>query len=334
MRENEDAGCGSRQPGQSRGTDTTDHVPGAVVIHCIGDCAGEYPGGSGKHIATLPVLVKVMRKCDGKTGVTDCHCLPCAPTRLLPRNPCLQQQYQRRVKIQDHALDHARRVIAEATQLTQALEGLAGQQRVRVRLAANTVANSTFLPPALGPFLNDYPEVDLQVEERPSQEILQAVQAGEIDIGVLDGNLPMQGIVSLPFRHDRLVLFVPEYHTLAARGHCLFREALNFPFVGMPPERAMQRFVEEMATLLGKPLTVRVRAPSFFAIAQLVAQKVGLAVLPEAAAQRHRESLAATIVALDDPWATRELRLCVHDLDGLSAQARQLVAYLTGANSS
>ena len=228
------------------------------------------------------------------------------------------------------ALDHARRVIAEAQQLAQALDGLAGRRRVNIRLAANTVANSTFLPPALGPFLHDFPEVDLHVEERPSQEVLQAVQAGEADVGVLDGNLPMQGMVSLPFRHDRLVLFVPAGHALARRGHCLFRDALGFPFVGMPEERAMQRFVEEMATLLGKPLTVRVRAPSFFAIAQLVAENVGVAVLPEAAAQRHSSTLPAAIVTLDDGWATRELRLCVRSLEGLSSQGRQLVAYLAG----
>ncbi|HZW22163.1 LysR substrate-binding domain-containing protein [Noviherbaspirillum sp.] len=229
------------------------------------------------------------------------------------------------------ALDHARRVLAEAQHLAQALEGLAGRRRVSVRLAANTVANSTFLPPALGPFLKDFPEVDLHVEERPSQEVLHAVQAGDADIGVLDGNIPMHGVVSLPFRQDRLVLFVPRDHVLAGRGHCLFRDALGFPFVGMQEERAMQRFVEEMATLLGKPLTVRVRAPSFFAIAQLVAENVGVAVLPEAAAQRHSSTLPAAIVTLDDGWATRELRLCVRSLEGLSSQGRQLVAYLTGA---
>lgn len=232
------------------------------------------------------------------------------------------------------ALDHARRVLDEAEQLVGALDGLAGRQRIGVRLAANTVANSTFLPPALGPFLADYPEVDLHIDERPSQDILRALQAGEIDIGVLDGNLPLGGVVSLPFRHDRLVLLVAEDHALAARGHCLFRETLGFPFVGMPGERAIQRFVEEMATLLGKPMTVRVRAPGFFAIAQLVAQRVGLAVLPEAAAQRHSDTLPTAIVALDDPWATRELRLCVRSLDELSAQARQLVAYLTGAQEA
>lgn len=227
------------------------------------------------------------------------------------------------------ALDHARRVMSAASQLDDALAGLAGRQRVNIRLMANTVANSTFLPPALGPFLNDYPEVDLQIEERGSHDILQGLLNGDVDIGVLDGNLPLQGILSLPFKHDRLVLFVPDDHALAARGHCLFRDALNFPFVGMPAERAMQAYVEEMGTALGKPLTVRVRAQGFFAISQLVAEGVGIAVLPEAAARQHAGLLPGKIVALDDAWATRELRICVRKLDELNAQARQLISYLT-----
>jgi DNA-binding transcriptional LysR family regulator len=227
------------------------------------------------------------------------------------------------------ALDQARRVITEAAHLNQALDALAGRSRVSLRLAANTVANSTFLPQALGPFLADYPEVDLHIDELPSAGILQALRAGEVDIGVLDGNLPLDGILSLPFRHDRLVLLTPVGHALAARGHCLFREALPYPFVGMPAERAMQGFIEEMAMLCGTPLTVRVRAPGFSAIAQLVAQGVGLAVLPEAAAKRN-QSLPTVTVVLDDPWATRELRLCVRSLDELSPQARQLVTYLAG----
>ncbi len=226
-------------------------------------------------------------------------------------------------------LDHARRVLAEAEQLRDTLQDLAGQRRIQLRLAATTVANNTYLPAALGPFLADYPEVDLLLEERSSRDVLLAVQAQEVDIGVLDGNLSLADVVSLPFRHDRLVLLVPSSHPLAARGHCLLRDALGYAFIGLPSERAMQRFVEDMAMQNGKPLKIRVRAPSFFAMAQLVAQEAGIAMLPAAAAQRHAGELSARIVTLDDAWATRELRLCVRSLDGLSVQARQLLSYLT-----
>ncbi len=191
------------------------------------------------------------------------------------------------------------------------------------------MANSTFLPAALGPFLADYPEIDLQLVERNSADVLLAVQAGEVDIGVLDGNLATSGVISLPFRHDKLVLVVPTGHALAGSRSVQLKDTLGFAFVCLPPERAMQRFIEEMAAQNARPLKIRVRAPSFYAIAQLVAENAGIAMLPEAATLRHVRELPVRMVALDDAWATRELRICIRAWDTLSTHARQLVTYLS-----
>jgi DNA-binding transcriptional LysR family regulator len=224
-------------------------------------------------------------------------------------------------------LDRARKVLGEAEQLRETLRDLTGQRRVSLRLAGTTVANSTFLPAALGPFLADYPQVDLQLIERNSPEVLQAVQAQEVDIGVLDGNIATSEVVTLPFRQDRLVLLVPADHPL--QGQAWLREALGYPFVCLPPERAMQRFIEDMAARNARPLQIRVRAPGFDAIIELVAQKAGIAMLPEAAARRHLNELPVRQVLLADGWAMRDLRVCINTWDGLSAHARQLLTYLT-----
>lgn len=226
-------------------------------------------------------------------------------------------------------IDQAVAVLGEAEKLRQAVKDLAGHQRISLRLSATTVANSTFLPSALGPFLMDYPEIDLQLVEQKSRDILKAVQAGEAEIGVYDGNLPTEGLISLPFRDDKLVLLVPHSHLLTQRQTANMRDALGFSFVCLPPERAMQRFIEETALNNGVPLKIRVRAPSFDAIAQLVAQNAGIAMLPEAAALRHVHELPVNIVPLEDAWATRELRLCIRDWERLPSHARQLVAHLS-----
>lgn len=227
------------------------------------------------------------------------------------------------------AVDHAHRVLAEVDHMKEALESLTGKKRVQLRLAATTVVNNTYLPAALGPFLADYPEVDLQLEERNSKDVLDAVVTREVEIGVLDGGTYQANVVSLPFRHDRLVLATPLAHRLAAQGHCLLRDALAYSFIGLPAERAMQRFMEEIALQLAKPMKIRVRAPSFFAQVQLVAQGAGIAVLPEEVVRHHGIEHPTQIVTLDDAWATRELRICVRSVEKLSAQARQLVTYLT-----
>lgn len=226
-------------------------------------------------------------------------------------------------------LDRARKVLGEAEQLRETLRDLTGQRRVKLRLAGTTVANSTFLPAALGPFLADYPQVDLQLIERNSPEILQAVQAQEIDIGVLDGNVAGESVVTLPFRNDRLVLLVPDDHPLARTGQAKLKDALEYPFVCLPPERAMQRFIENMAIRNARPLQIRVRAPSFDAIVELVAQKAGIAMVPEAASRHYGDELPVRQVLLADHWAKRELRICIHSWDALSVHARQLLTYLT-----
>ncbi|OLU35210.1 LysR family transcriptional regulator [Pseudomonas sp. PA15(2017)] len=226
-------------------------------------------------------------------------------------------------------LEACQRILNETQRLEDNLQALSGQQRVVLKLCASTVANSTFLPAALGPFLADYPEVDLQLTEGSSRSILRGVQAGDFDLGVYDGNQPTGGLLSLPFRNDRLVLLVPHGHELAGR-RLVLAEALGFPFIGLPGERAMQRFIEDKAIAAGIALRVRVRAPSFDAIAQLVAQGAGLAMLPEAAASRLAQELPLTLIYLTDSWASRELRLCIRGWQSLPSHARQLVSHLSG----
>ncbi len=73
-------------------------------------------------------------------------------------------------------LEACQSVLKEARQLSDTLQELNGERRITLRLAASTVANSTFLPAALGPFLADYPEVDLQLAEHNSKDVLRGVR--------------------------------------------------------------------------------------------------------------------------------------------------------------
>ncbi|MFJ4345565.1 LysR family transcriptional regulator [Pseudomonas sp. NPDC089401] len=227
-------------------------------------------------------------------------------------------------------LEGARSVLAQAQVLQDTLEELTGQRRFTLHLAASTVSNSTLLPAVLGPFLADYPEVDLQLSEYKSVEVLRAVLAGECEIGVYDSPTVDPGVVTLPFRTERLVLLVPAEHPLAGREQVRLEDALGYPFICLPNERPMQRFVEGLALNLARPLKVRVRAPSFEAIAQLVAREAGIAMLPETAAMRAEQELPVQRVALEERWATLELRLCFRSWEQLSSHGRQLVTFLSG----
>jgi hypothetical protein len=50
--------------------------------------------------------------------------------------------------------------------------------------------------------------------------------------------------------------------------------------------------------------------------------------VPETTVQRTERTMAISAVRLTDPWALRELTICVRDVNSLPPYARQLVDHL------
>jgi DNA-binding transcriptional LysR family regulator len=78
-------------------------------------------------------------------------------------------------------------------------------------------------------------------------------------------------------------------------------------------------------------LRLRVQLRSFDAVCRLVECNVGIGIVPETTARRAARTLAIAAVPLSDPWALRELTICVRDLAELPPYARELVAHLRAA---
>jgi len=197
-----------------------------------------------------------------------------------------------------------------------------------VRILANTAAASEFLPEALSAFLVAHPDTDIELEERPSYDIVRVVAEGGADVGVLASIADPGGLETFPFATDRLVAVMPRAHPLATRRRLAFRELLDHELVGLGGTSALQRHLAEHAAQIGLALKLRVRVSGFDAICRMVENGVGLAVIPETAALRCRKSMMIRIARLADPWALRRLSICVRRLDALPAHARQLVRHL------
>ena len=198
-----------------------------------------------------------------------------------------------------------------------------------VRLLSNTIASTEFLPEALGSFLASHPNVDIELEERPSHEIVQAVGAGFADVGIVVDLVDLANLETFPFATDQLVLIAPRDHPLGSFRQIAFRELLGQEFVGLNSANALQNYLGQQAVRAGRTLKLRVQLSGFDAICRMVEHGVGIAVVPETAT-RFRRRRAITVVRLTDAWALRKLMLCVRRFDDLSDQAKQLIDHLKG----
>jgi DNA-binding transcriptional LysR family regulator len=97
---------------------------------------------------------------------------------------------------------------------------------------------------------------------------------------------------------------------------------------------ALQRFLADKAARIGQPLRLRVQLRSFDAVCRLVESNVGIGIVPETTARQAAKTMAIAAVVLTDPWAVRELTICVRQLSELPPYTRRLVEHLRASASS
>ncbi|MBN8935506.1 MAG: LysR family transcriptional regulator [Rhizobiales bacterium] len=225
-------------------------------------------------------------------------------------------------------LQHARAMLGQAERLKEDLGAYAGGVAGQVRVLSNTNALTEFLPEALSAFLAAHPNVNVDLEERLSDEIVGLIAEGVGDIGIVAATVDPGRLTTYPFRSDRFVLVVARNHPLARRTSIAFADVLDRDFVGLDRSSALQRFLASKASSVGRTLRLRVQLRSFDAVCRMVECNVGVGVVPATTARRAAKSMAIKAVDLTDAWALRDLTICVRDFAALPSYARQLVEHM------
>jgi DNA-binding transcriptional LysR family regulator len=225
-------------------------------------------------------------------------------------------------------LQHARIMLAQAERLREDLGAYAGGLAGQVRVLSNTNALTEFLPDTLSSFLAAHPHVSVDLEERLSDEIVGLIAEGVADIGIVAGTVDPGRLTTYPFRSDRFVLVVARDHALARRDRIGFAEVLDHDFVGLDRASALQRFLADKAARTGRSLRLRIQLRSFDGVCRLVERNVGVGIVPETTARWAAKTMAIHAIALTDPWALRDLTICVRDYKALPPYARQLVDHM------
>ncbi|MDR1275463.1 MAG: LysR family transcriptional regulator [Candidatus Accumulibacter sp.] len=223
-------------------------------------------------------------------------------------------------------LQHARRVFARLEQMHADLEPFAAGVRGHIRFWANTDAIHSYLPDDLGGFLRANPKISVTLEEHPSPEIVVAVARGEVEVGIVAGGDGGARVERIPYRADRLVLIVPQGHALAgSKGKVRFSEVTDYPFVMMHAGSAIHTFTMSAAASLGCHLNVRIQVRGFDAVCRMVGAGVGVGLVPLSALRTVGLPEPPVTVEIDEPWANRDLQICVRERKSLSGFAAKLV---------
>ena len=204
-------------------------------------------------------------------------------------------------------MQHALRLFQGFEQLSNELGEYSKGVKGHVRLWANMSALTEFLPSALASFLKDYPEIQVEVEEQLSGDIVRALMDGIADIGVFAQGPITTGLETHIMGKDQLVIACSKDHPLSKRKSISFEECLEYDFVGLNRGSSLLELTSRSAEKLGKQMSLRIQVRSYDAMCQMIAVNLGIGVLPIQACAAQIKAMGLKAIELKDDWAKRNL---------------------------
>jgi DNA-binding transcriptional LysR family regulator len=233
-------------------------------------------------------------------------------------------------------LEHSRAMLDSAARIESDMQNFAAGARGQVRILASVSAMTESLADDVADFLKlpAHRNIQVDMEERVSPEIVRGVRDGHASLGVCWDAADLGAMQSRPYRSDHLCVVLPGRHPLAGRKRLRFEETLDFEQVSLPVNSAVQVMLQREAATHGKALRQRVVVSNFEAALRVVRAGLAIGIVPREVAQIQAQAYGLRLVALTESWAERRFILCYRDAQLLSPAAQLLVEHLAARSTT
>lgn len=231
-------------------------------------------------------------------------------------------------------LAHARTMIHTTARMQDdAASYLHGEKGV-VRIAACKSVVLQFLPMDIQRCALACPGVRIDLQEMNSHGVLQAMSRGLADVGIYESSL---GPIELPtahYREDGLVVLAPRGHPLQQQASVDMADILAWDVISLDEGSAILINLERQASDANRVLRSPIRVGSFDSMAAMIAQGIGIGVMPAAVAETIAAGPAFCRLPIAGAWATRRFVLCHLQSGSLPSAAQAVVQVLLQSQSA
>lgn len=123
-------------------------------------------------------------------------------------------------------------------------------RRRRIRIGAHGfIAES--LAKRLAGFINEHPDVDIELQRRPFQAVISGLAQSEIEIGYFLARGPVPELESFCAWQEEMGLFVSSVHPLAAKANVEAADLCTQPFAYLPQRTNLRGAIDSIMAELG-----------------------------------------------------------------------------------
>lgn len=182
------------------------------------------------------------------------------------------------------------KVFAGTSRIKEVARAVREQEWGEISIAAPPAFAVRFLPRILAEN-GQLPDLRIQVLSRTSPQVIEMVASQQVDLGLTVIPVDHPDIESRHVSRFQLLCLLPAKHPLVAKAELHINDLRSEPFISLPSSDCSFTRAERAFQLSGRPMKRKIEVPFSETAAMLVAQGVGVTIVPPFAGMDIDESL-------------------------------------------
>ena len=215
-----------------------------------------------------------------------------------------------------------RQLINDEEKLSQEIAEIRGMYKGTIRIGSYTSTSIHWLPQVVEYFKNNYPEVELRIQECGQDDMVRDLKERKIDLALMS-RPEKTAIEFIPLMEDPIVVVYSSAYDLSSYD-CVPVEKLRDHMLLMTDE-TYDRDVRRVFEQAGFEPKVKYTFKDDFAVLSMVQRGVGIAILPRLIAESFPANYEYRIIK---PETCRTLGIGINSIDELGPLPRFLIQYI------
>ena len=176
---------------------------------------------------------------------------------------------------------HAKRIMQEVVDTKQDMQRFCTHTTKIIRFGVPPMVEGYVFPDFFVNYSQAFPDVSIELQEfNDSKEVRERADTGDLDFGIVYGDVKEELANEMPIMVDSLSLCVAKNHWLSKAGAIDFAQLKNEKFILQQPNTYQNKTVHEKCRAAGFNPDVVLCTSQLKTIKQLVANGTGISVLP------------------------------------------------------
>jgi len=207
--------------------------------------------------------------------------------------------------------EYANRLLALRGESVRAVADQDRTPRGVLAIGANEATCLYVLPGTFSEYRRRYSDVQISIYRNFSHKILERLQDGLIDVGIVTMPVKAPRLVVKRIFHDRLMLMTDPDHPLGKMASVSVEAMVDYPII-LPKAGHTRKTMDKLFRPYQAQLRIAMELPSIAMIKAFVASGMGISLISESFARQESHAGDLRLIPLSDANLSRELALVYH----------------------